>query len=391
MPRITYKIYGKEAINAFLREFEIKAQNKAKSLKTFDTYKHTLLALGDWQNAKDFEKQVIIALNDLSVCENTKFLKKSIFKVFAKWYLEATGIHMSLLNVPKIVREHSNRRAYTPQEQETIFEELEAFNNPRFKWIFKFLFINGIRISEFDNVDWEAFKQRKINGEFWVQRIKTAKSHVERQIYIPSSDCESELFKTMQEDFLELKLNISSKTVKNLFGEFSSFVKTRREEFKDVVISAHILRHCFITNLMRKGYDIYHVAKIVGHASPQMINMTYWDLDEEEYSKAMYKSLMSNIDAKELTNAEIIIKNQNDLIVDLKSNNLELANELERVKAENASLKANKPFYAPLVNEDKLLYIEAKLSRISLNLNNNLKIMKNKAYNKRNDDKTTNI
>ena len=33
MPRITYKIYGKEAINAFLREFEIKAQNKAKLAK----------------------------------------------------------------------------------------------------------------------------------------------------------------------------------------------------------------------------------------------------------------------------------------------------------------------------------------------------------------------
>ncbi len=392
MSNTTFKIHGIDAVNAFIREFEIKVKNQAKSARTLTLYKTELAHLRNWTNVKELEKRIIEALlEDKEISENTRFLRMSIFKVFARWYSEATGIHVSLVDLPKIRRETSNRRAFSLNEFNIIFDDLKEFNNPRFEWIFKFMLVNGIRVSEFENINWEDFKQRKINGEFWSQKIKTAKSQKERRIFIPSSLAEDSKFRTMQEDFQNLKLDITAKTIKNIFGEFSHFVKARHPELKDLVISAHVLRHCFITNLMRKGFDIYQAAKIVGHSSPQMIELTYWTLDEEDYIKAMDKMLMEQVDVKELSTAEIVINSKNDVIANLKTDNNTLRNELERLKNENASLRANNPYFKQEIIEEDKTIMQSKISSILEHANNNLKLLNAKAYNRINEDTITDV
>lgn len=100
---------------------------------------------------------------------------------------------------------------------------------------------------------------------------------------------------------------------------------------------------------------------------------------------------MEQVDVKELSTAEIVINSKNDVIANLKTDNNALRNELERLKNENASLRANNPYFKQEIIEEDKTIMQSKISSILEHANNNLKLLNAKAYNRINEDTITDV
>ncbi|MDD1358532.1 tyrosine-type recombinase/integrase [Metamycoplasma hyosynoviae] len=320
-----------DQLKIFYAEFERLIETNNRSSVTLNCYKKILNRLQNWKTIDELLKQINYILNHSGVSQNSLFYYRAVFKVFCEWFSKRNHIFIPFnerINKYKI--ERGTRRAYTKEELEILFAELKAFDNPKFEVIFKILLTTGLRVGEWDYIDWDKLKNSNWNGII----IRTAKNNNPRPFKILLED--SEHFKEIQEAIKnDLDIKIKAKTIKNLFAIFKNFVLKRNPNFK-AKISAHILRHTFVT-ISAEDNTIEEISKILGHTNSNTTCSTY----------LTYNSILAN---KKLNKMQQNISNFfNDEIVEnheiaLKEENQKLKNEIEILKEELQNLHSSIPF-----------------------------------------------
>lgn len=170
--------------------------------------------------------------------ENSNFTRRSIFKIFINWL---SNINKDFIpfetKIKKFKWINGTRTAFSKNELSFILEEVKNYNNLKFETIFLIFLSNGIRVSEWKNIDWNELKRNN-----WNININVAKKGNTRIFNIPNHG----IFENLRNNILKLNLDLKPKTIKNLFYKFSYFVKKRNPNFKHT-ISTHILRYNFAT------------------------------------------------------------------------------------------------------------------------------------------------
>ncbi|WP_288186658.1 tyrosine-type recombinase/integrase [uncultured Sneathia sp.] len=122
--------------------------------------------------------------------------------------------------------------------------------------------------------------------------------------------------------------------MKNQFNLFKHFVISRHPEFKNR-ISAHILRHTFVTMASETGSQIEEIAKTLGHTNSNTTQATYLTYDPIVANKKLARmqhnivNLISNSVLDETEELKKQLENQRrenerlrDYINNLQSSNL---------------------------------------------------------------------
>ena len=224
--------------------------------------------LQNWETTDELLNQINFLLDNSQLSQNSLFTNRAIYKTFCEWFAKRNRIYIPFnerINKYKI--ERGTRRAYNKDELNILFSELKKFNNYKFEIIFKILLTTGIRVSEWESINWTQLKEN--NYEII---LKTAKNNNPRPFKI--IDDKSNEFKDIKIAIQNgLNLNISAKTIKNLFNLFKNFVMENHPDFKNK-ISAHILRHTFVTVAAEQA-SIEEIAKVIGHVNSNTTASTY--------------------------------------------------------------------------------------------------------------------
>ncbi|WP_444704919.1 tyrosine-type recombinase/integrase [Mycoplasma sp. 332] len=308
-----------EQIQIFYEQFEKLIETKNRSSKTLITYKYVLNKLQNWETIDELLKQINFILNNSNLSQNTLFGQRAIFKVFCEWFSKRNQIYIPFTErINKYKIERGTRRAYTKEELDILFKELKNYNNYKFEVIFKILLTTGIRVSEWDFIDWKELRA----NNFQIM-IKTAKNNNPRPFKIIESN-NIEFLNIKNSIIKGLKLNWSSKTIKNQFHLFNKWFIERNPNFK-AKISAHILRHTFVT-LASESSGVEEIAKVIGHVNSNVTASTY----------ITYNPILSNRKLSKMQDTISSFLNDNGNVSLKEFNWIE---EFQKLKVENEFLK----------------------------------------------------
>lgn len=335
-----------DQLEIFYAEYEALSNTKNRSKATLETYKSVLKYLNNWETVDELLEQINYHLtqNVENLSQNTLFLRRAVFKVFCEWFSKRNQIYIPFnQRIIKFKIERGTRQAYSKDELNILIKELKEFNNPKFELIFKILILTGIRVSEWDNINWRELKNKNFK-----MFINTAKNNNPRIFYIPEDDAYvDDWLKNLRTQVINNlnSLYISSKTIKNMFWEFKEFVMSKHPDFTGK-ISAHILRHYFATN-SNKNLDgnVELVSKLMGHLNSNTTASTYINYDIETATEYMIMAQMPNEKALQLKEVRTELKFYKD--------------ENARLSKENEYLRSLLKRYNLLpndVNDDRVIY-----------------------------------
>ncbi|MDC8921375.1 site-specific integrase [Metamycoplasma hyosynoviae] len=328
-----------EQLEIFYAEFEKSISTNNRSAKTLATYKFFLNKLTNWKTIDELLNQINFILDNSNLCTNSLFTIRAIYRSFCEWFSKRNRVYIPFNErINKYRIERGTRRSYTKEELTLLLNELKLFGSYKFEIIFKILLTTGVRVSELENVNWEALKAN--NYEII---IKTSKNNNPRAFRIINSD--NEIFKDIREAIDNgINLNIKTKTIKNYFQVFQQYVLNKHKDFKNK-ISAHILRHTFVT-LSAENHTIEEISKILGHVNSSVTASTY----------LTYNPTLAN---KKLSEMQHNISN---FLIDTnnKNNEIDLNIENQKLRKEIANLKAkleqqNNNFFSLHLVEEHIL------------------------------------
>ncbi|WP_406618233.1 tyrosine-type recombinase/integrase [Mycoplasmopsis lipophila] len=323
-----------EQLEIFYAEYEKTIKTNNRSIHTLNTYKCVLKNLQNWETTDELLNQINFLLDNSQLSQNSLFTNRAIYKTFCEWFAKRNRIYIPFnerINKYKI--ERGTRRAYNKDELNILLSELKKFNNYKFEIIFKILLTTGIRVSEWESINWTQLKEN--NYEII---LKTAKNNNPRPFKI--IDDKTNEFKDIRSAIESgLNLNISAKTIKNLFNIFKNFVMENHLDFQNK-ISAHILRHTFVTVAAEQA-SIEEISKVIGHVNSNTTASTYLTYNPTLANKKLGK-MQQNI-SHFLNDEEI----DEELIIDEnKRLKIEIENLKQQLKIAERLENTSFPFYA---------------------------------------------
>ncbi len=322
-----------EQLPIFYEQFEYQIKTNNRSAKTLQTYKYILNNLENWKTVDELLNQINFILDNSKLSQNSLFMYRATFKVFCEWFSKRNKVYIPFnerINKYKI--ERGTRRPYTKEELDILFTELKNYNNYKFEIIFKIMLTTGIRVSEWEYINWDDLRANNFETI-----IKTSKNNNPRPFKIISSN--NKEFSDIKPAIINgLKLNWTAKTIKNNFNLFNKFVLSKHPNFK-VKISAHILRHTFVTISNEKS-TIEEIAKVIGHVNSNVTASTYLTYNPILANKKLSKmqQTMENFIDNGLEN-----KTEEDLILENKKLKVEIEMLREQIKITNNKIIF--PFY----------------------------------------------
>ena len=328
-----------DQLQIFYAEFEKSVSVGCRSLLTLNNYKLILNNLSNWENVDELLNQINFLLNSKkNLSTNTLFGVRAVYKAFCEWFAKRNNVYIPFNErVYKYKLERGTRRSYTKEELEILLDELKNFDNCKFEIVFKILLTTGIRVSEWEYINWNSLKEN--NYEII---IKTAKNNNPRPFKI--ADTNYEMFKDIKlavENGLNLK--IKAKTIKNLFILFKKFILHKYPNFKNK-ISAHILRHTFVT-LASEHSTIEEISKILGHVNSNTTASTY----------LTYNPIIANKKLGKMQNNIINFVSTNDYLTEeekLALENKKLKTEIEALKEQIKEQNAKSIYSFAIFNND---------------------------------------
>ena len=322
-----------EQLQMFYEQFEYQIKTNNRSAKTLQTYKYILKNLQNWETVDELLNQINFILDNSGLSQNSLFMYRATFRAFCEWFSKRNKIYIPFnerINKYKI--ERGTRRPYTKEELDILFAELKNYNNYKFEIIFKVMLTTGIRVSEWEYINWDDLRDNNFETI-----IKTAKNNNPRPFKIISSN--NKEFSDIKPAIINgLNLNWTAKTIKNNFNLFNKFVLSKHPNFK-AKISAHILRHTFVTISNEKS-TIEEIAKVIGHVNSNVTASTYLTYNPILANRKLSKmqQTMENFIDNGLEN-----KTEEDLILENKKLKVEIEMLREQIKATNNKIIF--PFY----------------------------------------------
>jgi integrase len=154
----------------------------------------------------------------------------------------------------------------------------------KFKALILFLFYSGIRVGEIDTL-----KRNHFDLEKKIVKITVSKAREERIVVYTerTKDAIKEYFDSEEES--ENAFNINSNAVQQRFKDFKKY-------FPDINFHAHIFRHSFAVNCLRKGVDTLTICKLMGHKNIQTTER-YLGLTVTQFQE-IYRNKVDNKETK---------------------------------------------------------------------------------------------
>lgn len=160
-------------------------------------------------------------------------------------------------------------RALTPDEQRDFLRAVERSTSVRDRAIAVLLFYTGIRIGECENLN---LSDVQVSDRKGLVIIRSGKRDTYREIPL-----NTEARRTQQAWLLErsqITASDDDPQAAYFLNRYGNRLSTRSihviinklGQEANVELSAHILRHTCLTNLVRAGHDIVLVAEIAGHS-----------------------------------------------------------------------------------------------------------------------------
>lgn len=284
---------NKESNSITLKNFATKILTYVQSNFTYNTYllyKTSLIYLIDFLGADIFISQITTADIDSFKNECLKTLApptvnihlrnvSASFNLALKWKL--------LLNNPAkdVTRLKELQREKNIFEQEELNKLIETIDKPAIRILVMFGYYTGGRLSELLNLQWNDIDLKR--NVITIRNKETFKTKTGKIRKIPISNKLRFVIKNMQftssEDYL-FKTSKEKPYSKDYAGEIVR--RAIRKAGLPQQLHFHCLRHTFITELLRKGVNIYYVSKLAGHSNIST-TMGYIHTDTEDYRTAI--------------------------------------------------------------------------------------------------------
>lgn len=269
----------KNLIKSFLYNYETQAKRNQKSYKTIENYAGWLNKLDDFCDGDTLVSAINKVLQPLldrfinnrdEAASNTGALASSIYRRFIKYFNECTEFKAKESEVIHFKTITGRRQAYTSEQMNTIFEELQN-ESDFFKAIFFFYLATGIRRSEIEHID---FAELVDKGEVHLLPLKNGN----RRLIRLSNDSGAIQPIQWTREYIKNNLNrfnnLTAIQVSDKFSYFNKKFNDKHPEMK-LNISAHYLRHCFASNLFNLVESAERVQRAMGHKNLSTTNDIY--------------------------------------------------------------------------------------------------------------------
>ena len=164
----------------------------------------------------------------------------------------------------------SSPNHYTKQSlsRKSIQKLLQACRTERQKLFIEYLISTGSRVSEMTDV---LLSDCRTNGSDIEISIKSKKTQVDLHVRIPHS-----LYERIREQFPRAKYLFETSGYNSLRPEYVSNQIKKIGKLINMNISAHSLRHFYITDKINKGDDPIGISRSVGHKNVGSIFNYYY-------------------------------------------------------------------------------------------------------------------
>lgn len=257
---------------------------KSKSPSTKKTYRHALEQFEKWLNQNDCDLYGYARTDVQSYMDFLSIRKKSpatIHKVyqaivsFSKWSSKEAAI-----DAIRIVKSPSPLqvapKALSKNDRMKLIRDVDRSGASRDFAIIILGLNTGIRLSELVNLDISDIDISERKGSL---KIRSGKGNKERSIPL-NAECRRALSIYLE----ERNDNLPALFISNRHQRISQrSVQTIAEKHE---VNFHMLRHTFITELMRQGFDIAIIQSLTGHSSAEML-LRYAKPSAEEKQKTL--------------------------------------------------------------------------------------------------------
>jgi len=168
-------------------------------------------------------------------------------------------------NIDKIPRMKKEKKLPVILSKTEVKNILNATTNLKHKAILTTVYSAGLRISEVRNLT-----IKDIDSKNMQIRVRKAKGKKDRYTLLSQNNLSllRKYWKEYQPEYwlfpgMPTTKAISARTIQGFFKKYLNKTKITKNA------TVHTLRHCFATHLLEAGVDIFHIQKLLGHASPK--------------------------------------------------------------------------------------------------------------------------
>src|SRR6056297_773884 len=181
-------------------------------------------------------------------------------------------------NIDKIPRMKKEKKLPVILSKTEVRNIFKVAKNLKHKAILTTVYSAGLRISEVRNLTITDIDSKNMQI-----RVQQAKGKKDRYTLLSQNNLSllRDYWKEYRPDYwlfpgVPPTKAISARTIQGFFKNYLNKTKITKKA------TVHTLRHCFATHLLEAGVDIFHMQKLLGHASPKTtaryIHLTHKDI-----------------------------------------------------------------------------------------------------------------
>lgn len=183
----------------------------------------------------------------------------------------------------KLLDENNERCRYLTQEEQ---ERLLSACSGLLRMVVLIAFKTGLRWGEIINLKWQqAPMSNYVDFEHNSIFIHESLAKSKKSRYVPLAPSVKQALLDYPQRSETGYIFVNPKTDKRIVTLKKSF-HTAIKKAKIEDFHFHDLRHCFASDLVRKGVDLFVIQKLLGHSSPKM-TMRYAHLRKDQLSEAI--------------------------------------------------------------------------------------------------------
>jgi len=168
-------------------------------------------------------------------------------------------------NIDKIPRMKKEKKLPVILSKTEVKNILNTTTNLKHKAILTTVYSAGLRISEV-----RSLTIKDIDSNNMQIRVRKAKGKKDRYTLLSQNNLSllRKYWEKYQPEYwlfpgMPTTKAISARTIQQFFKKYLNKTKITKNA------TVHTLRHCFATHLLEAGVDIFHIQKLLGHASPK--------------------------------------------------------------------------------------------------------------------------
>jgi len=170
---------------------------------------------------------------------------------------------------------------WTEEQVQRILQEVNPFWSDKYE----FLYHTGIREGELINLQWSAVNMEEDNPKIKIQASEDWQPKTNERREIPLNRTAFEIIKQQTQSD---KHNYVFKTNEGHKIKAKTIYDNLKSKLKKIGLQGyvHTFRHTFASHLVKKGFGIETVSKLLGHSTTEM-TMKYAHLAPDHLKKAV--------------------------------------------------------------------------------------------------------